>query len=262
MTILAAALFLAGASWAQEAPKPQSLKELLRSAALKEDLLHAHGVPKFKRLGGFHDTDSLAGSVPEIDASGGLFLPPKYEKEYSIPADDLRKLKSILGVAKKYADAEQAVAEGYLMADEYEDGVGLAFARPDLASVPRLDLAKPALLLYVKARGESAFFLAGVAYLSTEKTPPQEFRIARAGGEPLKLWRPWEGICYKARGGVVTYRDAEDEAKPCADGRLVPKAWIMHVWLPLYNPLGLFTPRNPVVDYLDLSDRAFTAAKP
>ena len=37
----------------------------------------------------------------------------------------------------------------------------------------------------------------------------------------------------------------------------MPKGWLLHLWLPLANPLGIFTPRHPGTDYIDLHGKAF-----
>jgi hypothetical protein len=238
----------------------QSIEDYFHSGALNEQLIHARHIPKSSELAGVEDSKTLAGFIPECDSEDSLELPPKYLKDYKISPEDEGKLGRIMATARKYSDFKKALADGYVPTDIFEDGLGLAFAKIGLFTDRKYYFDKPDLLFYIKAREKMAFRLVSAAYVAGEYQPSKDFQITRKDSKELmKLWRPWDAICFKTRkGGVLSYHDAEDEdAGNCAGGRFIKKAWIMHVWLPLYNPNGLFTPRNPIAEHLDLSGKSF-----
>ncbi|MFA6092588.1 MAG: hypothetical protein WCU88_03895 [Elusimicrobiota bacterium] len=236
----------------------RSLESFFQSPGSKEAAFHARSIPIHGELGGADDSRDLAGFIPGCGAQGAFKLPSRYAAEYAISPQDKGKLQSILNVLKKYSSAKRALADGYAPVDLYEDGVGVAFARADLFTDRRYDLAEPDLLFYVKERDRAALRIVGAAYVAGESVPRKEFMITRRDSKDLmRLWRPWEKICFKSRDGVFSYYDSEDGQKDCAGGTYIRKTWVMHVWLPLYNPKGLFTPRNPLVNYLDLTGQAF-----
>ncbi|HAH06892.1 MAG TPA: hypothetical protein DCM05_10260 [Elusimicrobia bacterium] len=255
-----AALALAAPALAQDlGASSKNIEDYFQSGALVEQLIHARHIPKEKDLGGAMDSKTLAGFIPECDEEGVVDLPPKYLREYSISPEDKSKLQRILGAGQKYSDFQKALNDGYVPTDVFEDGLGLAFAKVSLFTDRKYFFDKPDLLFYLKDRAKMAFRLVSVAYVAGDRLPNRDFKITRQKSrELIKLWRPWDGICFKNRKGALSYHDTEDEdAGGCMGGRFIKRAHIMHVWLPLYNPKGLFTPTNPVAEYLDLNNKAF-----
>lgn len=257
---MAAALVFAVDSSAQDmSQSSRNIEDYFLSGALSEQFIHARRVPAEKELAGVMDSKTLAGYIPECDDAGALDLPPKYLKEYSISAEDMGKLRRILDAGRKYSDFKKAMQDGYVPTDLFEDGLGLAFAKVPLFTDRKYYFDKPDLLFYLKDRAKMAFRLVSVAYVAGEALPGRDFKITRQKSrELIKLWRPWDGICFKTRKGALSYHDTEDEsAGGCSGGRYIKRAHIMHVWLPLYNPKGLFTPTNPIAEHLDLNNKPF-----
>lgn len=223
-----------------------------------ELLLHARSIPSLKDLARVDEAPAVDPFIPGCASKDKLSVPLKYEELYRIPSKDMQKLQGMLAVAQKYSDRSKALADRYLPVDMYEDGYGLGLARPDLFTDRKYDLKKPDLLFYIKRRGQEEYRLVGMAFVAGPAQPPKDFLVTRKNSKELmKLWRPWDGICFTTKKGILSYHDAEDGKADCAGGTFIQKAWVMHVWLPLYNPLGLFTPRNPVVDHYDLNDKQF-----
>ncbi|MFA6028388.1 MAG: hypothetical protein WC969_00905 [Elusimicrobiota bacterium] len=256
--ILMASVLLPGLPAPTLARSGGDLESLFSSQERPEAAFHSRTIPTHAELGGADDSRDLAGFIPECGPAGTGKLPTRYAEEYSITLDGKTKLQAVLNVMKKYSSAERALADGYAPVDFYESGLGVAFARTDLLTDGRYDLGKPDLLFYVKERDRAVFRIAGAAFVAGSELPRNDFLITRKGTrEIMRLWRPWEDICFKRRDGLLSYQDSEDGKTDCARGELIRKAWIMHVWLPLYNPKGLFTPRNPLVNYLDLTGQDF-----
>lgn len=258
--LLAAAAFFAPRSACAQnsgAPAPE-FDRLLRTGALQEVLLHARNIPTSKDVGPLVEAKTLDPYIPGCGADEVLSLPPSYLKTYNVVPQDQRKLAKVMEAARKYSDVRKAFSDGYLPVNQYENGLGIAFAKSDLFTDRRYDLSKPDILFYIKERDRSVFRIVGTAFVAGDKTPSREFSVSRRKSRELpKLWKQWNDVCFKTEKGVLSYHDSEDDEGSCAGGKYVKRTWIMHVWLPLANPLGMFGSRNPAVDHLDLTGKPF-----
>ena len=256
--LTATALASAIPGTAARAGRPD-LDKVFKDNKVSEDLLHAREIPVVKDLAGAERPGGLRRFLPSCEGPAAPYMPSAYAKEYVMPRTDADDMQGILRSIRKYSDVGKALDEGYRVSEEYETGVGVPFANPKFAKAGKADWSRPALLFYVKARGRQDYRLVGTAYIAAGAGPPAGFHVAKASTKKiLRQWRPWNGLCFKTSKGRVVYSDSEDGAAACEDGVYFKNAWVMHVWLPLFNPKGLFTPRNPIVDYLDLSQKPFS----
>ena len=182
--------------------------------------------------------------------------------------------------AKRYARADAAQQDGYMLASYFLPGFGTHWINWTYVNKP-FDPAHPAMLLY-DGDGTDAHLVAVSYYVRSENGPPNGFAGAN------DRWHRHFGTCYA--GGFLIGEQvltADDCAKRCdarADGvisapvgtpaevapmqhylathpepedlppfcHLVPASdlWMLHAWVVkgYANPGGLFTTRNPKVD--------------
>lgn len=223
--------------------------------ALGENALHS---ARFEHVEG--DPVEL---FARCDAKGVLTLPKKYEKDYDAPKGEQAKAEKPLQAAKKYANIQTALADGYLpQARGFIPGMGLSMVHPGLVKDGNFDVDKPDMLLYVRRHGKPLYRLVGFAYAAGNKRPkPLALAKRKKGaGKPKSLadddWEYEENVCLIVDAGrsATLHLGAEAPFK-CKNGTKIPKLYRLVHWGLLYNPTGLFIDDNPNVEFVDRTQK-------
>jgi hypothetical protein len=151
-----------------------------------------------------------------------------------------QQLDAAKTATERYRDIEVARRDGFVQVTQFIPGLGLHLARIGRLNRP-FDPAEPALLLYMP-EGANGMRLAGVAYdlPHTTDTPPEGF----AGGSDV--WHFHKSLCFLLDGTVTI---TPDEAA-CSSRSGIFQAetgWLLHAWLYVENPNGVFVEQNPAV---------------
>ncbi len=260
--IAAAAVLLvlagAGASAAPPAPAASTAAalgdvtpQLLRSPYQTRD-------PSWLYYRGGYDGDAVKAFVfPGRDAyptvSGGEILPPaayRAEKEFS--RGDYERMKKALVVARRYADINNAIADGYLPEEKYGLGMGIHMHNLGYVFSGVLDVAKPQFLTYVRSRTSGRWQLIQLGFIHRGLKRMKIFDSPQALGHFHT-----ENICVAAVDGALR---TVPETEPC-DGpgeRRVGPIWMMHFAVPIYNPNGIFADSFPYADHASLTGQLHT----
>jgi hypothetical protein len=151
-----------------------------------------------------------------------------------------QQLDAAKAATERFRDIDVARRDGFVQVTQFIPGLGLHMAR--LGSLNRpFEPAEPALLLYMPD-GVNGMRLAGVAYdlPHTTDTPPEGF----AGGSDV--WHFHKSLCFLLDGTVTI---TPDEAA-CSERSGIFQAetgWLLHAWLFVENPDGVFVEENPAV---------------
>ncbi len=188
--------------------------------------------------GHHHDAEGAAGSEGASftgDHHGGAG--PTTPEQAQVLGQQLDAAKA---ATERYRDIEVARRDGFFQVTQFIPGLGLHMAR--LGSLNRpFNPADPALLLYMPDSA-NGMRLAGVAYdlPHTTDTPPEGF----AGGSDV--WHFHTSLCFLLNGTVTI---TPDEAA-CSQSSGIFQAetgWLLHAWLFVENPDGVFVEQNPAV---------------
>ncbi len=185
-------------------------------------------------------TGALAGEGTEGQAQFG-----EHQHGTPGPTTDLeaRQTATMLAAAKrataKYRDVRAAQADGYRQVTQFIPGLGLHLANLSLLRAG-FDPVRPPVLLYEPTAG-GGLRLAGVAYsLPAGDTSPVGF----PGGDDV--WHFHTNLCFLLTGDVtITPNSAACKAKHGVFQ--VRTAWLLHAWIWVTNPKGVFTESNPRV---------------
>lgn len=250
--LLALLVGLCGGASAAEPPLDADVEpQVLRSSVTWPDPSY----PYYRRDDRFERVRAM--TAPGRDAYprvvDGALLPPKLydvEKRYT-PADQERLKKALLA-AKRYADVNAAVDDGYRFEQKFEPGMGIHAHRLDLIFGGVLDPAKPQFLTYSIDRVTGRWQLIQLGYIRRGLTRPDFFDSPNARGHFHD-----ENICVALTGVQLAARFA---GEPCdrPDERRVGPIWMMHVAVPLYNEEGLFADEFPYADHLSWAGEGYS----
>jgi hypothetical protein len=151
-----------------------------------------------------------------------------------------QQLDAAKAATEKYRDIDVARRDGFVQVTQFIPGLGLHMARIGLLDRP-FDPAEPALLLYMPD-GANGMRLAGVAYdlPHTTDTPPEGF----AGGSDV--WHFHTSLCFLLN-GTVTIAPDEGACSQLSGIFQAETGWLLHAWLFVENPDGVFVEQNPAV---------------
>ena len=186
-----------------------------------------------KDIGKHHHKHAVAN--PE----GGSEFGHQHAKPGPVTAEERvilnRQLTDARLATRRYRDIEVAKADGYFQVTQFIPGLGSHLAN---LAIPTFifDPARPQVLLYKPVGGKMV--LAGVAYSSAHvtNTPPEGF----AGGSDV--WHFHKHLCFT--GGLVTVTASKSE---CPGVFQEETSWLLHAWIWIHNPRGVFTEYNPRV---------------
>jgi hypothetical protein len=229
VVLLAASLAaLRAAGQPQHASTAERLGDRLRAAAA----LSSTGADTGP-LHHAHHHHVVAGS------EGGSLFGHHHGKAGPVTAAERVVLNRELAAAKrataKYRDIAVARANGYFKVTQFIPGLGEHLVNLGIPTF-LFDPARPQVLLYKPVGGQLK--LAGVAYTyaHVNDTPPDGF----AGGSDV--WHYHQNLCFT--GGVVTIAASKTD---CPGVFQQQTSWLLHAWIWIANPRGVFTEYNPRV---------------
>jgi hypothetical protein len=201
---------------------------------------------------GHTHTDGEAVSVSDpaavSDDGGGTSVIPgegashTHSKPQPLTAAEQVQVDSILAdvkaATKQYKDIEVAKTDGYRQVTQFIPGLGLHMFNFKYAGT--FDPLKPQLLLYMPT-ADGSLKLAGVSYMLPHRSEvaPEGF----PGG--ADVWHYHENLCF-LKGGSVTIATKTDCAA-IGGFHQGQTGWLLHAWIYVKNPGGVFTEDNPVV---------------
>lgn len=216
-----------------------------------------------------------AGNPDELlapcDKSGRLRLPPRYDADYSLTERDRQFFEGTLSAVKPYASIQAALDAGYLpVKGGFVQGVGLSLAHPERLQDGTYAFERPDILHYIKKSGAPLFRLVGFAYVAGEKRVGKMKNLdfsrksrkkSAVSGTPGG-WGSRKDLCVIVEPGrSVSMLDRSQMPGNCRGGKLYPQLFGTYTWLLVYNPNGMFSEKNPMIDFLD-RDQKLTALCP
>ena len=166
------------------------------------------------------------------------------EVELNMSDDELFKLvaqlDAVRAATERFRDVDAARAAGYRQATEEVPNMGAHFVHPLWSLDGKFDPARPEILLYVQDdAGE--WELVGTSFVQSLLTTGFDHPETFVG--PLDNWHVHYDLC---TGPTFQSRSAT-EAECRKDGGVwVPAyGWMIHAWVWVDNPLGVFTMWNP-----------------
>lgn len=164
-------------------------------------------------------------------------------KELEMSRDDLgglvRQLDAVQGASEKYRDVEAALADGYIRLSNDVPNMGAHFISAGRAADGIFKPSEPEILLYSKDES-GRWNLTGTAFL----LPTQQFGEGHpeAFDGPLDNWHVHYSLC---TGAQVTSRTSTAEECRATGGIWTPNiGWMIHAWVVVDNPLGVFSMWN------------------
>lgn len=250
---LAAALLAAlaaGARAAEPAPEADVEPQVLRSTVSWPDPAWPYYRPddRLAAVKGFAPPGPEA--YPRVE--GGELLPPKlYGVEARYSKADQDRLKRALRAARRYADVNNAAADGYLFEQKFSAGMGLHAHRLDLIFDDDLDPAKPEFLTYSLDRS-GRWQLLQLGYIRRGLKRPAMFDSPNAQGHFHD-----EDICVAVIGAQLATRFASSKCDGPGERRIGP-IWMMHLAVVVYNEKGLFADEFLYADHVSWAGESWS----
>lgn len=161
----------------------------------------------------------------------------------SVAADFLRRAKA---ASERYLRIEAAIADGYRRVGMDFPTLGEHWAHIATAATGGLDPGRPPVLIYVRTAGGPV--LAGLAF--TALLQP---------GEPYPEWPAGSHVWHEHNGSI------EEESAPLSHALMVPsrgrvRVAVMHAWVWVENPDGVWMSDNPALPFRRLGFAAPSAS--
>lgn len=241
-----AALLLAATAWSAAPaadPYPDVEPQVLRSSVTWPDASWPYYRPDERLAAVKAFVPPGRDAYPR--AEGGELLPPKlYGAEARYSKEDLARLKAALKAAHRYADVNNAAADGYLFEQKYGAGMGIHAHRLDLVFDDALDAAKPEFLTYALDKDSGRWQLLQLGYIRRGLTRPKFFDSPNAQGHFHD-----ENICVAVVGAQLATRFASSPCDGPGERRIGP-IWMMHLAVNVFNEKGLFADEFLYADHL------------
>ena len=164
--------------------------------------------------------------------------------ELNMSLDELSRLVAQLDTVRtateKFRDVDVALKAGYRQATEEVPNMGAHFVHPLRSLDGKFDPARPEILLYVRDE-EGEWELVGTSFVQSLLLAGFDHPQAFVG--PLDNWHVHYELC---TGPTFTSRSATQAECRKDGGVWVPAyGWMIHAWVWVDNPLGVFTMWNP-----------------
>ncbi|MDA1169507.1 MAG: hypothetical protein O3A36_04165 [bacterium] len=213
--------------------------------------------------------------------NGEIHPPTKYDIENNYSKEDVEKMKLALKTARRYADINKALAEGYRIdSGTFVPGMGIHVANVDYILDDKVSVEKPEFLTYIRNRENRRFQLAQMGFIAQRTTPFRLFEAKDAQGHfhigitcmfanNMYLQRIVEKSTKSKDGKQFFYQSVsygqdifdeievselvipEDSCKKYPGAKVLgPSIWMMHFAINMYNEYGMFSDYFPYVDYL------------
>ncbi len=167
------------------------------------------------------------------------------------PPDELKMTREELGelvgqldtvrqATEKYQDVEVALGDGYFESPEQFPNMGAHFLNPKLMNDGLFNPEEPEFLLYIRDAAED-WELVGSGFILPKLLAGEDHPEAFAG--PLDNWHVHYSLCAGGRGNT---RSATPEECQEQQGVWLPSfGWMIHTYVWVDNPLGVFGMWNP-----------------
>ena len=164
--------------------------------------------------------------------------------DLSMSEDDLSRLveqlDTVRAATEKFRDVDVALKAGYRQVTEQVPNMGAHFVHPILSLDGKFDPTRPEILLYVRD-DDGEWELVGTSFVQALHLAGFDHPEAFAG--PLDNWHVHYELC---TGPTFNSRSATQAECRRDGGVWVPAyGWMIHAWVWVDNPLGVFTMWNP-----------------
>ena len=155
-------------------------------------------------------------------------------------AELIGQLDTVRASTERFLDVEVALAEGYVQVTGEVPNMGAHFIHPWRSLDGVFDPARPEILLYVRNEA-GEWELVGTSFVQALHVVGPDHPEAFAG--PLDNWHVHYELC---TGANFTSRSAPKRECKEDGGVWVPAyGWMIHAWVWVDNPLGVFNMWNP-----------------
>ena len=207
----------------------------------------------FERVG-----NSVLTTLVEGPRDGQVRVPVSYDQLGKLRDDggsisDLRmtpeelaalvdQLDVVREATEKYVDIEEAFADGYIQSTEEVPNMGAHFVQPWRMLDGKFDPKRPEILLYT-SDDQGDWTLVGTSFVLPINVVGPDHPEAFAG--PLDNWHVHYELC---TGSDFNSRSSTEQECREEGGTWVPVyGWMIHAWVWVDNPLGVFNMWNPNV---------------
>lgn len=181
---------------------------------------------------------------------GKLTLPARYDMK-ELDEHDRALLDEGLKAAYRYADINNAAADGYVFQDSFASGMGMHMQNLQRILDKELDPAKPQFLTYTRSR-KGQYMLMQIGYLRPRK--PSEGYYSLYHAKAAKGHFHPEDWCARIVDGVF-----RDSVAPCPAGAVhVGPIWMMHVTVNMYGQDGIFSDFFSCANHLSRTGTQYT----
>ncbi len=209
--------------------------------------------------------------------NGEIHPPRKYDVENNYSAKDIEKMKVALKVARRYADINNALKDGYRIEDmeDFPAGMGVHAVNIDYILDDKVSVEKPEFLNYVENRETGRFQLVQMGFIAQRTVPYRLFEAKDALGhfhvgnfcllvDNIYMRYPSNAIKDIDNNSIspglvlgtsifdiIEVSELVAPENSCSEGKaLGPSIWMMHFAVNMYNELGMFSDYFPYIDYL------------
>ena len=162
----------------------------------------------------------------------------------------VEQLDAVRAATEKFRDVDVAVRTGYRQATEEVPNMGAHFVHPLWSLDGKFDPARPEILLYVRD-DDGEWELVGTSFVQSLLLAGFDHPEAFVG--PLDNWHVHYDLC---TGPTFMSRSATQAECRKDGGVWVPAyGWMIHAWVWVDNPLGVFTMWNPSIPPIAEVDR-------
>ena len=174
--------------------------------------------------------------------------------DLSMSQDELSRLvaqlDTVRAATEKFRDVDVALKAGYRQATEEVPNMGAHFVHAMWSLDGKFDPTRPEILLYVRD-DEGEWELVGTSFVQSLLLAGFDHPEAFVG--PLDNWHVHYDLC---TGPTFTSRSATQAECRKDGGVWVPAyGWMIHAWVWVDNPLGVFTMWNPNIAPVAEPDR-------
>lgn len=172
-----------------------------------------------------------------------------HAEEYpaAVSYEDLKKtlaqVERMREATAKYRDVNVALANGYVERGVEIKGMGIHFVKEMEPETFNLD--DPPMLVYEKApSAPGGFSLVGVMYILKSQEGPDGQPVDPPFAKPLAIWHKHAHVCMLSK---IEHSTKLSLAECQQRGGHFNDLWVIHAWVWKDSPVGVFSPKNPVV---------------
>ncbi len=207
----------------------------------------------FLLLRSYGTAQQMASNAPHADSSAMGMHNHTHGGEYPAALsfqqlkNTVAQLEQIRQATSKYRDVKVAQADGYMGAGPEVRYMGVHFLRE--LEPKTFNLLKPSMLCYEKDSSRpDGFSLVGVVYLLESPEGPDGQPVNNPFPKPLAVWHRHPNVCVLATpSNKLDHTNKLTEPECRARGGHFLTEWMIHAWVWKDSPLGVFSPKNPLV---------------